>query len=210
MYLNPEIHRGRDSKWFVQWNGFKAAYGQVYCLFGIVQSRSRETLKSKYPIGYLMLIITAKYRVSVNGTIKQTGFTGHPYATTRTRTYTKGEKVGRAGAGDARIDKARTDKDVIHHKSKHRSTKTRDIRIFDQKEKKKKKKKKEEKREDKSIGVNRVEVVVASHTLFDTKNQSIYIINRIYTYPYICVYIQLDTCESKYTYARIESACTYV
>lgn len=26
-------------------NGFKAAYGQVYCLFGIVQSRSRETLK---------------------------------------------------------------------------------------------------------------------------------------------------------------------
>jgi len=145
MYLNPEIHRGRDSKWFVQWNGFKAAYGQVYCLFGIVQSRSRETLKSKYPIGYLMLIITAKYRVSVNGTIKQTGFTGHPYATTRTRTYTKGEKVGRAGAGDARIDKARTDKDVIHHKSKHRSTKTRDIRIFDQKEKKKKKRKKKKK-----------------------------------------------------------------
>lgn len=35
----------RDSKWFVQWSGFKAAYGQVYCLFGIVQSRSRETLK---------------------------------------------------------------------------------------------------------------------------------------------------------------------
>lgn len=75
---------------------------------------------------------------------------------------------------------------------------------------KKKLKKKEEKREDKSIGVNRIGVVVASHTLLDTKNQSIYNINRIYTYPYICVYIQLDTCESKYTYARIESACTYV
>lgn len=47
------------------------------------------------------------------------GIAGHPYATTRTRTYTKG------GEENARIDKARTDKGRNHHISKHRSTKAR-------------------------------------------------------------------------------------
>jgi len=71
------------------------------------------------------------------------------------------------------------------------------------------------KKENKSIGVNRSrsDNERFTHTLLDIRKSidiCIYIYNRIYTYSYICVYIHLDTCESKYTYARIESACTYV
>lgn len=183
--------------------GFKAAYGQVYRLFGIcAESRSRETLKSKYPIGYLMFIITAKYRVSSKWNDQTDGiYTGHPYATTRTRTYTKGEGGGRAEGKDARIDKARTDKgrNFITYLNIDQ-LKTREyIRIFDQKEKKEKKKNRKKKKKEKTSQsvVNRVRVV-ASRTLFDTKNQSIYISIgythiHIYAYTYNLIRVSLST-----------------
>lgn len=56
------------------------------------------------------------------------GIAGHPYATTRTRTYTKGGW----GRRNARIDKARTDKDVIITYLNIDQLKL-DIRVFDKK-----------------------------------------------------------------------------
>jgi hypothetical protein len=73
----------------------KAAYGQVYILSGIVQSFSRN-IETKYPnIGYLMFIITAKYRLSINERSKNRR--DYPYATTRTRTYTEERGFGLSG-----------------------------------------------------------------------------------------------------------------
>lgn len=139
-------------------------------LSGIVQSFSRN-IETKYPnIGYLMLIITAKYRVSVNERSKNRR--DHPYATTRTRTYTKG--------GDARINKARTDKDVIITCLNIDQLK---LEIYGFSTKK----------ENKSIGVNRSRSDNENyrvHCLIYMKNQSVY--NRIYIYPYIYVYIHIS------------------
>jgi len=150
-----------------------------------------------------MFIITAKYRLSINERSKNRR--DYPYATTRTRTYTE-ERVfglsggwvsdfgrggaGAGGGGDARIDKARTDRDVCgHHISKHRSTKARDIRIFD-------------KKENKSVGVNRSrsDNERFTHCLI-YENQSIYVYIyiigythiHIYAYTYILIRVSLST-----------------